>query len=153
MNDVSIIPYGPEYQPYFEQINVAWISEHFTVEAHDLEQLEHPEEHILPNGGQILLAQSGGQIIGTVALIATENNTFELAKMAVVPAFQGQGIGKLLALVAIDYARQAGAQMVWLESNRKAKAALELYRRIGFVEVPLRPSPYTRADVCMELTL
>jgi len=153
MNDVSIIPYLSEYQPDFKRLNITWISEHFTIEAHDLEQLDHPEEHILPNGGQILLAQSGGEIIGTVALIATGNDTYELAKMSVVPAFQGRGIGKLLAVAAIDYARQAGARMVWLESNRKATAALELYRRVGFVEVPLKPSPYTRADVCMELTL
>ena len=153
MNDVFIIPYAPEYQPDFKRLNVAWISELFTVETHDLEQLDHPEDHILPNGGQILLARSGGEIIGTAAMIATENNTFELAKMSVAPAFQGRGIGKLLAVAAIDYARQTGARLVWLESNRKARAALELYRRVGFVEVPLKPSPYTRADVCMELTL
>ncbi len=153
MNDISIVPYAPEYQSDFKRINVAWISEHFQIEAHDLEQLDHPEAHILPNGGQILLAQSGHEIIGTVALIATGADSFELAKMSVIPAFQGRGIGKVLALAAVNYARQAGAQLVWLESNRKAKAALELYRRIGFVEVPLKPSPYTRADVCMELAL
>ena len=153
MNDVSIISYTPEFQPDFKRLNVAWISELFQVEEHDLEQLDHPEEHILPNGGHILLAQSGGEIVGTVALIATGNDTYELAKMSVTPGFQGKGIGKLLALAAIDYARQAGARMVWLESNRKAKTALELYRRVGFVEVPLRPSLYTRADVCMEINL
>lgn len=152
MNDVSIIPYTAEYQPDFKRLNLAWISQLFQVEEHDLEQLDHPEAHILPNGGQILLAQSAGEIVGTAALIATGSDTYELAKMSVTPAFQGKGIGKLLAVAALDYARQAGARMVWLESNRKAKAALELYRRIGFVEVPLKPSPYTRADVCMELT-
>lgn len=152
MNDVSIIPYAPEYQPDFKRLNVAWISELFQVEAHDLEQLDHPEDHILPNGGQILLAQSAGETVGTAALIATGDDTYELAKMSVTPGFQGHGIGKQLALAALDYARQAGARMVWLESNRKAETALALYRRVGFVEVPLRPSLYARADVCMELT-
>ena len=153
MNDVFVIPYAPEYQPDFKRLNVAWISDLFTVEVHDLEQLDYPEKHILPDGGQILLAQSGGAIVGTAALIVTGDDTYELAKMSVTPAFQGKGIGKLLAVAAIDYARQAGARIVWLESNRKAEAALELYRRVGFVEVPLKPSPYTRADVCMELEL
>lgn len=152
MNDVSIISYTADYQPDFKRLNVAWISQLFQLEEHDIEQLDHPETHILPNGGHILLAQSAGEIVGTAALIATGDNTYELAKMSVTPAFQGKGIGKLLAVAALDYARQAGARMVWLESNRKAKAALELYKRVGFVEVPLRPSPYTRADVCMELT-
>lgn len=158
MNEISIIPYAPEYQPDFERLNVAWISAMFAVEEHDLEQLQHPETHILPNHGAIFLAKRGDEIVGTVAMVNTSDDltkvtSFELAKMSVTPAAQGLGIGKLLALAAIDYARQIGAKMVWLESNRKAAAALILYERVGFQEVPLRPSLYTRADVCMELYL
>ncbi len=153
MNDISIISYEPRYQPDFKRLNIAWISELFSVEDHDLEQLDHPEVHILPNGGHILLAKWDNDIIGTAALVPTGNDSYELAKMSVTPACQGKGVGKQLALAAIDYARQSGATMVWLESNRKAKAAVELYKRIGFVEVPLRPSLYTRADVCMEMSL
>lgn len=158
MNDIAIIPYAPQYQPDFERLNVAWISAMFAVEEHDLEQLQHPEIHILPNRGAILLARLNDEIVGTVAMINTSEDpatvtSFELAKMSVTPAAQGLGIGKLLALAAIDYARQVGAELVWLESNRKAKTALILYERVGFREVPLRPSLYTRADVCMELHL
>jgi len=153
MNDVSIIPYEPRYQPDFKRLNIAWISELFRVEAHDLEQLDQPEIHILPNSGQILLAKWGDDIVGTVALVPPGDRVYELAKMSVTPTVQGKGIGKLLALAAIDYARQLGAKLVWLESNRKAVAAVELYKRIGFVEVPLRPSLYTRADICMEMSL
>lgn len=153
VNAISVIPYSPEYQPDFKRLNVAWISALFTLEPHDLEQLDHPEIHILPNNGAILLARLDSEIVGTVAMIKTGEGEFELAKMSVTPAVQGRGAGNLLALAAIDYARQQQARVVWLESNRKAEAALRLYERVGFREVPLIPSPYARADVRMELVL
>ena len=153
MSDLSIIPYSAKYQPDFKRLNVAWISVLFTVEPHDLEQLDDPETHILPNDGAIFLARLHSEIVGTVAMIATGNGEFELAKMSVTSAVQGRGTGEQLALAAIGYARSQNAHTVWLESNRKAEAALRLYKRVGFVEVPLRPSPYTRATVCMELKL
>ncbi len=153
MNIISIIPYSPEYQPDFKRLNVAWISALFALEPHDLEQLDHPEIHILPKNGAIFLTQLEGEIVGTVAMIKTGDREFELAKMSVKPAVQGRGAGNLLALAALDYARRQNARVVWLESNRKAEAALRLYQRVGFREVPLIPSPYARADVRMEIVL
>jgi putative acetyltransferase len=153
VNTLSIIPYFPEYQPDFKRLNVAWISALFALEPHDVEQLDHPEIHILPNNGAIFLAQLDDEIVGTVAMIKTGDREFELAKMSVTPAVQGRGAGNLLALAAIDYARRQNARVVWLESNRKAEAALRLYERVGFREVPLIPSPYARADVRMEIVL
>ena len=155
MNNIQIIPYSVAYQPDFKRINLEWISESFAVEPHDLEQLDHPEDHILPHSGVILLAKQGDEVLGTVALINTtkpgEPLEFELAKMAVSKTARGLGIGRLLCQAAIDAARQSGSSRVWLESNRKAMAAIQLYFSVGFVEIPLKPSPYTRADICMEL--
>jgi putative acetyltransferase len=155
---LTIIPYEPRYQPDFKCLNVAWISQMFKLEDHDLEQLDQPETHILPNNGQIFLAKLGDDIVGTVAMVrdqprpdAPDVVSYELAKMSVTPDVQGRGAGQLLAEAALDFARQQGAAMVWLESNRKAAAAIRLYERVGFQEVPLRPSLYTRADICMEI--
>ncbi len=154
---ISIVPYEPDYQPDFKRLNVEWIETYFRVESHDLEQLDHPERYVLPNNGQILLAKLGHEVVGCVAMINTrpeEGNTeFELAKMAVSPAAQGKGAGKLLALAAIDYARQLGAKTIWLESNRILTTALTMYTRVGFREVPSVPTPYARADIRMEMTL
>lgn len=153
MESVSVIPFSPEHQPAFKQINVEWISDMFTVEPHDLEQLDHPEIHILPNGGEVLLAQYGGSIVGTVAMIRTGPDEFELAKMGMKKEARGLGIGRLLCEAAVEYARKMGAKRVWLESNKKAAVAVKLYESIGFVPIPLRDSLYARADVHMELRL
>lgn len=158
MNDISIIPYAPAYQPDFKRLNIEWISRYFTVEPHDLEQLDHPETYILPNDGQIFFAKMGDDIVGCVAMINTGSpdrgeTGFELAKMAVSPTAQGKGIGKKLCLAALDYARKVGVKTVWLESNRVLTPALTMYASVGFREVPSVPTPYTRADIRMEMTL
>lgn len=153
MESVTIIPFSPDHQAAFKKINVDWISDSFTVEPHDLEQLDHPEIYILPNGGEILLAKRGDTIVGTVAMIRTGPDEFELAKMGIAKEARGLGIGRLLCEAAVAYARQMGARRVWLESNKKAAVAVQLYERVGFVHIPLRDSPYARADVHMELLL
>ncbi|HLL97323.1 MAG TPA: GNAT family N-acetyltransferase, partial [Spirosoma sp.] len=78
---------------------------------------------------------------------------FELAKMAVSPTMQGQGIGKMLCMTALNYARQLGVKTVWLESNRVLTPALTLYEQVGFREVPRVETPYARADIRMEITI
>lgn len=153
MNPVTILPYSNEYQAAYKQINVEWISDLFALEPHDLEQLDQPEVHILPNGGAIFLAKRDETIVGTVAMIRTGSTEFELAKMAVSKVVRGLGMGRLLCMAAINYAREMGATRVWLESNTKAEAAVRLYESVGFVHLPLRNSPYARANVHMELLL
>jgi putative acetyltransferase len=163
MNDVSIIPYSPQYQADFKRLNIEWISRYFAVEPHDLEQLEHPEIHVMPRNGQIFLAKIGEEVLGCVAMVNTGTpdrgapeqgvTEFELAKMAVSPTAQGKGIGKKLCLAAIDYARQLGAKKIWLESNRILTPALTMYASVGFREVPSIPTPYARADIRMEMEL
>ena len=153
MNDVLIIPYEPRYQPDFKRLNLEWISQYFTVEPHDLEQLDQPDVHVLSNDGQIFFAKLNDRIVGCVAVVNTGTTGFELAKMAVSPTAQGRGIGKKMCVAAIDYARQLGAKTVWLESNRVLTPALTIYGKVGFREVPSIPTPYARADIRMEMNL
>ncbi|GAB3554420.1 GNAT family N-acetyltransferase [Spirosoma fluminis] len=163
MSAISIIPYTADYQPDFKRLNIEWISHYFTVEPHDLEQLDHPERYVLPNQGQIFLAkrlsdQSGNgptkeEIVGCVAMVNMGASGFELAKMAVSPTAQGRGVGRMLCEAALSYARQIGIKTVWLESNRRLTPALTLYQNVGFREVPRVETPYARADIRMEINL
>ena len=149
----QIEDYSPAYAADFKRLNLAWISRYFSVEPHDLEQLEHPDQYILQDGGHVLLARLQDQIEGTAALVYVEPGVYELAKMSVDDAFQGQRIGLLLGEAAIARARALGAHEVWLESNRRLEPALQLYRKMGFVETPMQPTPYARADIRMTLSL
>jgi len=87
-------------------------------------------------------------------MIRHNYESFELAKMAVSPNFQGYKIGHRLMEACIAYARDEGVPYIVLESNTKQFAAINLYRKFGFVETPLDPnSQFSRANIRMELAI
>lgn len=146
---VRIVSWEPRHRDAFRALNLEWIEQHFVVEAADRLVLDDPEGTILADGGHILMAERGGAIIGCCALIRIDDDAFELAKMAVAPAARGQGIGAVLGRAAIERARSAGARRVELVTNSSLAPALHVYRKLGFVQVPVGRSEYTRADVRM----
>ena len=147
---IEIVQFRPELAAAFESLNRAWIERLFKMEDADLKVLRDPHA-IIVKGGQIFFAMDGGAAVGTTALLRVSPAIYELAKMAVTPAYQGRGIAERLGREAIDYARRAGAERVFLETNSSLKNAIRLYERLGFAHAPLKPSPYVRADVYMEL--
>lgn len=149
---VKILTYQPEHQPVFEQLNRYWIEKYFWMEPVDLEVLGNPDEHIIHPGGFIFMAQYKNEIAGTVALKFVEAGVYEFTKMAVDEKFQGLKIGKQLALIAIEKAKENNAHKIILYSNTKLITAIALYRKLGFKEIPV-DGPYKRSDIKMELLL
>lgn len=149
---LKIINYIPEHQPWFEKFNRDWIEKFFWMEPVDFEVLQNPEEHIISKGGFIFMAQLGSELVGTVALKFVSDGIYEFTKMAVIGKYQGMRIGKELSIVAIEKAKELGADKIILYSNTKLISAIALYRKLGFVEVAL-DGPYKRSDIKMELAL
>ncbi|MGY3211915.1 GNAT family N-acetyltransferase [Mucilaginibacter sp. HD30] len=144
----------PDYLPYFESLNKAWIEKDFVLEPDDRYVLEHAQEAILDKGGVILYALVTHQVAGTVALQPGPDGEVELIKMAVDEARRGLGIGRLLILSAIAQAKKMGIGRLILHSNSLSNAAaVSLYRRLGFIEIPLGESRYQRANIKMEINL
>jgi len=150
---VAIIDYQPEYKAAFKTLNEEWITKYFKMEASDYKYLDHPDENILDKDGQILFAMYNDKPVGTCALIKTDEQTYELAKMAVSDEAKGNGIGYLLGIAAIEKATEAGAKRIYLESNTILKPAINLYQKLGFKRIAGKPSPYERSNICMELIL
>lgn len=151
---VELVEFRDDFAADFAHLNYEWIETYFSVEPHDREILDHPREYVIEPGGQIFMALVDSRAAGTVAMIHAGEGVFELTKMAVSPRFQGRGIANHLMRACIEFARNAGAQNVFLESHRSLKAALALYRKFGFVETPRDPnSEYARADIRMELAI
>ena len=66
----------------------------------------------------------------------------ELKRMWVSPAARGLGIGRHLLGQLEQHARDAGARVIRLETNRALREAIELYRKSGYVEVaPFNQEP------------
>lgn len=151
--ELRIINYEEKYQPYFEGLNKAWLNEFFVVEPIDEYVLGKPKEAILDHGGTILFAASGDDILGTVALKTVEPGVLEMTKMAVDSNYRGIGAGRLLCEAAIDAAKNQHAKSLILYSSTRLAPAINMYRKMGFSEIPLQKGLYGRADIMMELKL
>ncbi len=73
--------------------------------------------------------------------------------MAVSEESRGRGMGRKLLEYTVAEARRMGATLLTLATNSKLQNAVHLYETIGFKHLPPEPSPYTRANVFMEMAL
>lgn len=150
---VEIIDYLPEHKNSFKELNYHWINKYFKVEEADVRSLEHPEKTILDKGGRIFMALYEDRIVGTVAMKKLDENTYELAKMAVAEEARGKNIGWLLGKKVIDEAKAMGAASVYIDSNTKLRPAINLYHKLGFKKVKGPESPYARCNIQLELKI
>ncbi|MGA9212406.1 GNAT family N-acetyltransferase [Kaistella sp.] len=148
--NIEIINYESKYRDDFKTLNTEWLQKYFVVEEFDEYQLSNPETEIIDKGGKIYLAKIGEKIVGTSALLK-EHDIYELAKMAVTEDFKGHGIGKLLMQHCINETRKLGTEKLMLISNRSLIPAIEMYKKFGFIEIPLGNVPYERGNIKMEL--
>ncbi|MDZ4147181.1 MAG: GNAT family N-acetyltransferase [Flavobacteriaceae bacterium] len=148
----EIIPYQPDFKTDFVRLNIAWLEEFFEVEPIDKEVLNHCEDSIIQKGGFIFFAKSENSILGTCAFIKIESHVFELTKMAVDKNYRGQGIGQLMLDHAVAFAEKHHWKKLILYSNTLLENAIYLYRKSGFIEVPLeKDCVYKRGNIKMEL--
>lgn len=139
----------------FRTLNEEWISRYFSREARYIETLGDPEATIIGKGGRFII-YADAVPVGCVALIPTGNGVYELSKMAVFPRFRGRGRGRRLLIHAIEQARLLGASSLFLGSNTLLADAVHLYESVGFRHIPpasLPPTPYSRANIFMEMPL
>jgi GNAT superfamily N-acetyltransferase len=136
------------FREYERDIDAAVCFEGFEKELQDLDRLYAPPE------GRLLLAFRGGEPAGCGAFRRIDGGAVEGRRLFLRPAFRGAGLGGALVLALLDEARRLGFRSFRLETlPGKMSAALALYRRIGFVDIP----PYVRRPIAgaayMELPL
>jgi ribosomal protein S18 acetylase RimI-like enzyme len=151
--NLEIVEFTSELAPHFHDLNKAWLEKYFEVEPIDSKMLENPEKYFIEKGGLIFFVKSGGEIAGTFALIKESDEIYELSKMAVDEKFQGKKIGNLMLEFCLNKADEIGAKKVILFSNTILQPAIHLYKKYGFVEVPITGSEYKRSNIKMEKVL
>jgi ribosomal protein S18 acetylase RimI-like enzyme len=151
---ITIVPYKKEYKEYIKSLNYEWLEKYFAIEPIDVIQLSNPQVEILDKGGKIFFALYDDAVIGTASLLKVNDDEYELAKMAVTEKYKGLGIGKMLMEHCIDEAKKIDAKKLTLVSNTKLDAAIHVYRKYGFVEIPLpKEIHYERGNIMMEKML
>jgi GNAT superfamily N-acetyltransferase len=87
---------------------------------------------------RIFVAETDGAIAGTYALIILDNLAKRGARagvvedVAVLPAFQGRGIGRAMMEHAREECRRAGCYKMTLSSNVAREGAHRFYDALGF---------------------
>ena len=131
-----------------------WLETYFYVEDFDKEVLSNPKQYIIDPGGHIFFLLEGDVVLGTVALMKADAGVFELTKMAVLKTMRGRKIGQKLMQHCIDFAVNNGFKKIFLYSNTKLENAIYIYRKYGFIEIPVeKDSPYERSNIKMELPI
>ena len=111
------------------------------VSTSDLDTKDHDLQHIPEvdqsgGGGLFLLARHEARIIGTIALRPLGQRICELKRFYLLERFRGTGIGKALLAEVFAHARSDSWDAIRPHTSYKSPAAIELFKRHGFVEIP-----------------
>lgn len=92
--------------------------------------------------GQGLVAEVDGNMVGTLTVRPPQPNspvaiyreplTWTLSQFAVLPGFQGLGLGRQLHEAAFAYARMQGGAIMALDTAAPATELIDMYRRWGY---------------------
>lgn len=109
-----------------------------------------------PPSGELFLARQAADAVplGIVAVRqlpshrsgAEHSRIAELKRMYVRPDARGRGIGLALGRGAVEFARSAGYEQIWLDSEPEFLPAIAVYRKLGFIDIPRYnddPNPQT----------
>lgn len=107
-----------------------------------------------PPAGALLIALSEGEPLGCVGVRPlADPGTSEMKRLHTTPAARGNGIGRALALAAIEAATKAGYVTMCLDTLPSMLAAQSLYRRLGFEVTPAYYNSPVHGTIFMRKTL
>lgn len=86
---------------------------------------------------QVWVAAEGETMAGLIVLVENPDHLL-IENVAVDPASQGEGIGRMLMSFAEDSARAAGLDVICLYTHEKMSENLALYARLGYREFERR---------------
>jgi GNAT superfamily N-acetyltransferase len=111
----------------------------------DLDDILH--NYIIP-GHVFMIACMGREMVGTGALIFHGEEISEMVRISTRKEYRRRGIGRAIITSLVNVARQRGDQRIIVKTNASWHDAINLYKRLGFVE-----SGRTALGVSLELLL
>jgi ribosomal protein S18 acetylase RimI-like enzyme len=118
---------GALFREYASSLGVAVSMREIAAEIDSL-----PGEYGGP-AGALLVAYANGVAGGCVALRPLADGECEMRRLWVRHPHRGRGLGRQLAIAAVEQARQQRYRVIRLHTAPWMKEAIELYRSLGFV--------------------
>jgi ribosomal protein S18 acetylase RimI-like enzyme len=100
----------------------------------DSELASLPGKYAAPKGC-VFLAWERGEVIGCVAMRAIGEDVCEMKRLYVRVSGRGQQLGRKLAMLIIETAKEAGYRKMKLDTLPDMTAAQQIYASPGFVEI------------------
>src|ERR1700722_8210231 len=92
-------------------------------------------EYGVPSGC-FFIARTSEKAVGCIGLRKHKDGICEMKRLYVMPEIRGQGIGKLLIQRVIEEARKLNYRKMLLDTLPTMTAAQEIYKDLGFTEIP-----------------
>lgn len=91
-------------------------------------------------------------LIGTVGIRRLDERNCELKALYLYSKYHGQGLGYRLITTALEEAKQAGYEAMYLDTISTSERAIKLYKAVGFEEIE-QYKETIRSDVFMRKRL
>jgi ribosomal protein S18 acetylase RimI-like enzyme len=102
-----------------------------------------PADDLRPPSGHFLVAYRDGVAVGCGGVKLHGAEPAEIKRVWVDPTARGVGLARRLVTSLEARAQEAGARAIQLDTNRTLVEAIEMYRKLGYVEVePFNAEPY-----------
>jgi putative acetyltransferase len=131
----------------------AWINVDLCFQEIDAEIDGLPGKYAAACGGVLLLALSGAQPAGCVALRALEPGVCEMKRLWVRAAFRGARLGELLARTILQRAADLRYSIIRLDTLAHMTQAQRLYAQLGFRQIPAYYDNPIPGTIYLEKTL
>jgi GNAT superfamily N-acetyltransferase len=127
----------------------------FELDFQDFEsELADVAAHYSAPGAAVFLASGERDALGVVGVRSLGDGVAEMKRMYVNEAARGNGLGRRLAVQAIEFAREQGYVAIRLDSDLESMpVANRLYDELGFVDIPQYRDNPLRCSRFMELQL
>ncbi|NLF26273.1 MAG: GNAT family N-acetyltransferase [Clostridiales bacterium] len=152
MQDYSIREYGPgdpslvshlQMRLYWKRYGFKAIFEYYLTRG----MAEFLKD---PSGGQLWVAEKGGAIVGSIAVVKLREDSAQLRWFAVDDRAQGMGIGSALFDVAMKFCGDRGYAHIELWTADILHAARHLYQKRGFVPTETKENTEWTDHVLLE---